>query len=95
MDRQTGSDKIKSDKGKMKRKTGRMGRTLSVWMQVNIQGGVGSFNGEAFGIEEVWKTAEFKREIYQKALEEQKAGEQGSEKEEEVLSLWWKCHQTQ
>lgn len=56
---------------------------------------MGSFNREAFGIEEVGKTAEFKREIYQKALEEQKAGKQGSEKEEEVLSLWWKCHQTQ
>lgn len=39
MDRKTEERKVTESQGKMRRKRGRMGH-LSMWMQVNIQGGV-------------------------------------------------------
>lgn len=87
-DRNKEERKVTQSQGKMRRKRGRMGH-LSVWMQVNIQGGVDrtlireAFNRVGQSKKDAW-------EIKQKWI----IGEKGSKIQPEVLSLWQKCLQT-
>lgn len=77
--------------GKMKRKRGRMGQTLSVCGCRSGRGGITLSTGRHL-LQSRWgKTCKFKRDIQQKTGE---AGERGIKQEKEVLSLRGKYHQT-
>lgn len=73
-------DRQEAGEQKRREKTGRIWQTLSVWMQVNTQGGVGRMcnrEGGSRGQE----------------IEQKKYIKEGGKSNREALSLWWRVHQ--